>query len=79
MYRKIHNKVLLIIIYTFIHSSFCILKSVLPARRPNIAEVGCTTQTVEQTCPIACSVLSPAHKLLTKVSAQLNHTAALHQ
>jgi hypothetical protein len=69
MYKKIHNKILLIIMYTLIHSSFCVLKSVLPACRINSAEVSRTTQTVEQAFPIACSVLSPAHKLLTKVSA----------
>ena len=80
MYRKIHNKILLIIMYTLIHSSFCVLKSVLPACRPNTAEDGRTTETVEQACPIACYVLSPVNKLLTKVSAQLNHqTAALYQ
>ena len=66
--------------YTLIHSSFCVLKPVLPACRSNSVEVGRTTQTVDQACPIACSMLSPAHKLLTEVSAQLNHQpAALHQ
>jgi len=39
MYRKIHSKILLTSMHTLIRSSFCVLKSVLPARRPSSAEV----------------------------------------
>ena len=44
VYRKIRSKIICIVVCTLIHSSFCVLNSVLPACSPDFAEVTATSK-----------------------------------